>query len=142
MMLLLLLACTGKAEDTGYRTSDLRAELSGPGTSACIDDELKLQIGFVSEVPRVEAEIHDGSGLVEFHDVPFKGMDEDTNSIFIHEATLATGSDTSDDTHTKFTCDPVPYPAFRIFDDEGALMGCYVGDAAAFDFDMQGCPEE
>ena len=93
---LLFLACTGEevgeSGDTEPFTSTARSELAGTVQSTCQGDESTLQIGFVSEVPRVEADVTVDASVHEIHAVPFAGMDEDTESIFIYEAKLKMGA--------------------------------------------------
>jgi hypothetical protein len=140
----LFLACTGEESldsGTGPVTSEERAEISGAVVNQCEGDELELQIGFVSEVSRVEADVTSDGTVHELHDVPFAGMDEDTESIFIHEVVLETGaSEASLGSTTTFTCADSPVAAFRIFDNEGAIMGCYIGEFVVDYYDATGCP--
>ena len=146
MFVSLFLACAPKAEDSGSPapfTSDERAEIVGAVNTSCVDGEFTLQIGFAAAVPRVEAEMQDGTGTVELHDVPFAGMDEDTESIFIHEATLATEADEAvSGQATTFSCDDGAYAGFRVYDDEGGLMACYFGEFVISEFDTTGCPTD
>ena len=146
MLLPLLVACAPKTEDSGPAlpfTSDERAEIVGVGVSTCEDGELSLQIGFAAAVPSVEAEVKNGGEVVEFHDVPFAGMDEDTESIFIHEANLTTdAAEATPGQATTFTCDDGAYAGFRVYDEEGGIMACYFGDFVVSEFDTTACPTE
>jgi hypothetical protein len=126
-------------------TSDERAEISGAVVGACDEsqDEFHMQIGFVAEVPRVEAEVRTDEGGQEFHDVPFAGMDKETESIFIHEAKLDTeASEAVSGEKTTFACSDAPYAGFRMYDAEGGIMGCYFGEFVADQFDQTGCPTD
>lgn len=143
-MILALLGCTGEPLDSGPEgpvTSSERAEVSGAVIGTCDGDTFEMQIGFVSEVPRVEAELRTDAGGQEFHDVPFAGMDEKTESIFIHEAELDMGESYDDGESSAFSCADSPYAGFRMYDSEGAIMGCYFGEFVADQFDATGCPE-
>jgi hypothetical protein len=142
-MLLYLLACApdeDSAEEVPF-TSDTVVELSGTPRNECTDNELLLQIAFTVDVPEVVAEVHDGSGVVEFHDVPYAGRSEDDEEVRVHEKTLTTGANEADGSHTTFTCASPPYAGFRVYDEEGGLMACYFGEFVASEYDQTGCPE-
>jgi hypothetical protein len=145
MLLALLLAACAPDEDTdpaGPVTSELRSELAGPVSVNCDGDELSMQLPFVGSVPRVEAEVRTGGDSFELHEVPFGGMDEDTETIFIYELKLHTGADQPDANHTVYTCDEAPFAGFRMYDDAGAIMGCYFGDFVVDFYDQTGCPAD
>lgn len=146
MLLALAVACAPKAEDPGPSpafTSDERAEIVIPGSSTCVDGELSPRIGFAAAVPRVEAEIRNGTDVVELHDVPFAGMDEDTETIFIHEADLTVGAgEAVSGQATTFTCEDGAYAGFRVYDDEGGIMACSFGEWVIDEFDTTACPAE
>ena len=142
--MLLLLACTPEAEDTGTApfTSETVVELSGTPLNECLDDELHLQIAFTVDVPEVIAEVHDGSGVIEFHDVPYAGRSEDDEEVRIHESKLRTGASEASSNSTTFTCASPPYAGYRVYDEAGGLMACYFGEFVASEFDQTGCPAE
>ncbi len=142
-MLFLLAACAPEPEDTGELpfTSDVVVEISGTPVNECLGDELRLQIAFTVDVPEVVAEVHDGSGVVEFHDVPYAGRSEDDEDIRVHEKILETGGSEADSLTTTFTCASPPYAGYRVYDEAGGLMACYFGEFVASEFDATGCPE-
>lgn len=145
--ILLFLACTGEevgeSGDTEPFTSTARSELAGTVQSTCQGDELTLQIGFVSEVPRVEADVTVDASVHEIHAVPFAGMDEITESSFIYEAKLKMGaSEAVSGTESTFDCADAPVAGFFVYDAEGGIMGCYIGDFVVDYYDATGCPTD
>lgn len=141
MLPLLLAACTTETVDTAPQTSDTVVEIVGTPVSECVDDELHLQIGFSVKVPRVEVELTDGS-VTEMHDIPYGGLDKETESVHLYDAELETGASEANASKTTFTCDDYPYGFWRVYDDADAIMACYVGEFVADQFDATGCPEE
>lgn len=143
-MIALLLACTPEPVDSGEAgpvASDTTAEIAGAVIGTCNGDTFEMQIGFVTEVDSVVAELRTDEGGQELHDVPFAGMDEDTESIFIHEAELDMGAGYDNGQSSAFSCSDSPYAGYRAYDSEGAIMACYFGEFVADQFDATGCPE-
>ncbi len=140
-MLFLLAACPAPTEeDTSPVTSDTVVEIVGTPVNECVDGVLHLQIGFSVQVPRVVAEVKFGGDVVELHEVPYGGLDEDTESIHLYDAELDTEAAEADTSHTTFACDDYPFAGWRVYDEEGAIMACYFGEFVADQFDQTGCP--
>ncbi len=142
-MIALLLACTPEAVDTGEAgpvASDTTAEIVGAVIGTCNGDNFEMQIGFATEVSSVVAELRTDEGGQELHDLPFAGMDEDTESIFIHEAELDMGAGYESGQSSAFACSDSPYAGYRAYDSSGAIMACYFGEFVADQFDATGCP--
>ncbi|MDP2311907.1 MAG: hypothetical protein Q8P41_03315 [Pseudomonadota bacterium] len=143
LLLLVALACAPADDDTGPAlTSDRRVEFVSDPTNTCLDGALTLQAVFYEDVPRVEAEVRDGSDVVEVHDVPFGGMDEETGELYVHEAELDHEAAEAGASSTTFSCDDVPFAGWRVYDEEGALMACYFGEFVADLYDQTGCPTD
>lgn len=143
-MFALLLACATEAEDTAYvpHASDTTIEFVGPKTAECVDDTLHLQVGFDEKVGMVEAEVRiDDGDYAEFHELPYGGLDKDTESVHLYDIELHTDADESDGNHTTFSCDQAPVAGFRVYDEDMGTMACYFGDFVAEWFDPVGCPE-
>lgn len=143
-MIALLLACAPDEVDTGEAgpvASDTTAEIVGAVIGTCNGDSFEMQIGFATEVDSVVAELRTDAGGQELHDVPFAGMDESTESVFIHEAELDMGASYDNGQSSAFACSDSPYAGYRAYDADGAIMACYFGEFVADQFDATGCPE-
>lgn len=143
-MIALLLACapeTSDSGDAGPVASDTTSEVAGAVIGTCNGDVFEMQIGFTTEVNSVVAEVRTDAGGQEFHDLPFAGMDESTETVFIHEAELEMGGAYENGQSSAFSCDDSPYAGYRAYDSEGAIMACHFGEFVADQFDSTGCPE-
>ena len=145
MLFALLAACATETEDSAYvpHPSDKTIEFVGSKTAECVDDELHIQVGFAEQVGMVEAELRvdDNAENAEFHELPYGGLDKDTESVHLYDVELKTGADASDGTHTMFTCDQSPVAGYRVYDEDMGTMACYFGEFVAEWFDTAGCPE-
>ena len=142
-MLTLLLACATDELDSGTapHTSDTVIEIVGTPVNECTDGKLHLQIGFSVQVPRVEAEVKTGPDGGEFHDVPYGGLDEDTESIHLYDNELNTEASTVDVNNTAYACADSPVAGYRVYDEDDGLMACYFGEFVADWYDATACPE-
>jgi len=144
-MLVLLLACTTEAEDTAYvpHASDTTIEFVGSKVNECKNSKLHLQVGFMEKVGMVEAELRvdDNRDNAEFHELPYAGLDKDTETISLYDTELKTGADEADGNNTTFVCDQGIVAGYRVYDDEMGTMACYFGDIVPDWFDTAGCPE-
>lgn len=144
MSLLIALACTEEVVDTGTlpHTSDTIVEIVGTPVNDCFDGTLHLQIGFSVQVPRVEAEVKIGPDPGELHDVPYGGLDEDTESIHLYDNELNTAASEVDTNNTVFSCAESPVAGYRVYDEDDGLMACYFGEFVLDWYDTTGCPTE
>ncbi len=145
MLLLFTLACTPEsdsAEEDVPFTSDTVIEIVGTPLNECVDGVLHLQIGFSEQVPEVIAEVKASPDPVEFHTVPYGGLDKDTKTIHLYDAELDTEASEANAGNTTLSCDDGPYAGWRVYDDEGGIMACYFGEFVADQFDQTGCPTD